>query len=696
MPKLFALLVAIDEYPIDRHRLSGCVNDLNDVENYLSNHFDENQIDYQPLILINKDATRKNIIKGFDHFSDATAEDICLFFFCGHGSQAPAPEEFWHIEPDRMNESLVCWNSRLPKGKDLMDKELSYLIWNATKDKNPHFVVIMDCCHAGSNTRAVDVKVRMAEPSHTPSKIEDYHGYESYKKSIENGKTNLSPPRGNHIHLAAARSIETAKELKVDGNSRGIFTYNLVKTLQQSGGHLSYADLVKRIRIKTANRVSNQSPQVEATQANDILKPFLKGVIAFEKNQFFISFDNNLGWVVDAGAADGIVNSLEGSETIFKLKDSSQSVKIHKVFPNQSTVSGMEAFEKDKIYEATMIQRSTPKLKVAFAENSETKGVQFLKEGLNENSQFIELVASAEGPQYFIRIVEESFQLTLPGDERPVFKRVQGIDQASATDFLNKTETVAKWVQAIELSNPTSSIRDREIKIELFKIDQPGNNEDSALASEIDWHSPAVFGYEKMNGDWQNPAFRLKITNTGNRLLWLHALYISNDFSITDQLLPKQDLKPGEEVWLTDVSDGFPYKTIPLQVEDAYLAWGISEIKEFIKLFISTEELAIHRFNQDGLQQDTPSSPTRGIGRRQQVSGPDWTTREIELIIKRPLEKPKVKMEEESEPPPPPAPKPSPSPELIVPSPVFTPKTGSGSSSVTRKLKNGFIQSQNP
>ena len=207
MSKLYALLVAIDEYPINHHRLNGCVNDLKDLENYLSNHFDREQIDYRPLVLRDKEATRQNIIKGFDHFAEATEEDICLFFFCGHGSQVAAPEEFWHIEPDRMNESIVCWDSRLPDGMDLMDKELSYLIWKTTKDKNLHFVVIMDCCHAGSNTRAVNVKVRMAEPSHTPSKIEDYHGFDFFKKSIENDKTNFSPPRGRHIHLAAARSI---------------------------------------------------------------------------------------------------------------------------------------------------------------------------------------------------------------------------------------------------------------------------------------------------------------------------------------------------------------------------------------------------------------------------------------------------------------------------------------------------------
>ena len=156
----------------------------------------------------------------------------------------------------------------------------------------------------------------------------------------------------------------------------------------------------------------------------------------------------------------------------------------------------------------------------------------------------------------------------------------------------------------------------------------------------------------------------------------MHALYLGKDFSITDQLLAKQDLNPGEEVWLTDVHNGFPYKTIPLQVEDAYLSWGISEITEFIKIFISTEELAVHRFNQEGLQQDTPTSPTRGIGRRKQITGPDWTTREIELIIERPFEEEStgsISDEDVTEPesePPAPAPTPAPAPKPASSSPV--------------------------
>ncbi len=358
----------------------------------------------------------------------------------------------------------------------------------------------------------------------------------------------------------------------------------------------------------------------------------------------------------------------------------------------------MVVLKKYKIFEAMTIQKSSSNLKIAFAENANPEGIRFIKEALEENSQFIELVALSDSPRYFVNIINQSFQLIMLDDERPVFKPIQGINQASAIDFINKIESVAKWVQTIELSNPNSSIRDQEIKIELFKIDQPGNYEDSAPASELDWHSPAVFSYEQINGEWQRPAFRLKIKNTGNHLLWVHALYMGNDFSITDQLLPKQDLKPSEEVWLTDVHEEFPFKTIPLQLEDAYQSWGISEIKEFVKLFISTEELAIHRFNQEGLQQDTPSIPKRGISRGIQLTAPDWTTREIEFIIQRPFEEtsgaePEEEIAEPDEvitpepiPPSAPAPKPSPPVKTTIP-PIKIPRPKSSSPSRSGKLK---------
>ncbi|MEQ9552679.1 MAG: caspase family protein [Coleofasciculus sp. G3-WIS-01] len=74
---------------------------------------------YKPHIrkLLNQEATRQAIIEGFQqHLCQAGSEDIVLFYYSGHGSQAKTPTEFWHLEPDRLEETLVCYDSRAEGG----------------------------------------------------------------------------------------------------------------------------------------------------------------------------------------------------------------------------------------------------------------------------------------------------------------------------------------------------------------------------------------------------------------------------------------------------------------------------------------------------------------------------------------------------------------------------------------------------
>ncbi|MDX1666470.1 MAG: caspase family protein, partial [Saprospiraceae bacterium] len=226
---IFALLVAIDNYPISRHRLQGCINDRNALRNYLEKRFSgHEETTLKIKVLSDAEATREGIIRAFRHFDQAKDGDLCIFYFSGHGSRAPAPPEFWHLDPDRMNESLVCYDSRLRRGKDLMDKEISYLIWKATHDRpNIHFLSLFDCCHSGTITKEISVTPRMAEPSHVPTQLRDYTGFETYKKTQIDGQEAVSPPSGRYVQLAACGERETAKELIIGREKRGIFTYSL-------------------------------------------------------------------------------------------------------------------------------------------------------------------------------------------------------------------------------------------------------------------------------------------------------------------------------------------------------------------------------------------------------------------------------------------------------------------------------------
>ena len=152
--QVFALLVGINDYSPDVGKLSGCLNDVDHFHGYLTESFDKSRLHIE--ILKDADATRPNIIKQFrSHLGKATADDVAVFQYCGHGARWKSAEPFKQFYPDGMDEGLVCYDSRGPGGFDLADKELAALLAELAKN-DPHIAVILDCCHSGSATRSAD------------------------------------------------------------------------------------------------------------------------------------------------------------------------------------------------------------------------------------------------------------------------------------------------------------------------------------------------------------------------------------------------------------------------------------------------------------------------------------------------------------------------------------------------------------
>ena len=150
---VYALLVGIDAYRPPVSPLRGCVRDIQSIEQLLRTRTDKPGVDFKPLVLRDQDATREAVIDGFlKHLALAGPQDVALFYYAGHGSQERTPPEFWHLEPDRLDETLVCVNSRDPGQYDLADKEISKLIAEVAKN-GAHMLLVLDSCHSGSGTR---------------------------------------------------------------------------------------------------------------------------------------------------------------------------------------------------------------------------------------------------------------------------------------------------------------------------------------------------------------------------------------------------------------------------------------------------------------------------------------------------------------------------------------------------------------
>jgi uncharacterized caspase-like protein len=93
-PRVFAVLIGIDDYKYVRPKLQGCKNDVESIKLFLEDKF----TNPRPSIkcLINEQATKQAIRDTFkQHLSnngDINKGDAMVFYFSGHGSRVDTPE----------------------------------------------------------------------------------------------------------------------------------------------------------------------------------------------------------------------------------------------------------------------------------------------------------------------------------------------------------------------------------------------------------------------------------------------------------------------------------------------------------------------------------------------------------------------------------------------------------------------------
>ena len=141
-----ALLIGINYETNDSSDddLRGCVNDVNNLQDYLLNKcmFMENQM----TILTGADATKENIINELNelvHFAHNNVVSELWLSYSGHGSQVNS-----FTESDGKNE-VLCPVDYLRNGiisDDYLKTQFLEKLPKTTK-----LFVVMDCCHSGSN-----------------------------------------------------------------------------------------------------------------------------------------------------------------------------------------------------------------------------------------------------------------------------------------------------------------------------------------------------------------------------------------------------------------------------------------------------------------------------------------------------------------------------------------------------------------
>ncbi|MEH2336008.1 caspase family protein [Nostoc sp.] len=622
---IYALLVGIDEY-LNVSPLQGCINDITAIKEYLEGRVDTDGYQLHLRTLLNKDATRQAVIDGFrQHLCLAGSEDIVFFYYAGHGSQEEAPEEFWTIEPDRLNETLVCYDSRSPGGWDLADKELAKLIAEIA-EKNPQITIIMDCCHSSSGTRGdieADTAERKAPIDRRKRPLESFIFSNKdaeqllTERSLTKNTTGWTFPHGKHIFLAACRDRQTAKEYNVSGQSRGAFSYFLLDTLKKANGSLTYRDLFKRTDALIRSKIANQSPQLEATVLDDLEQPFLGGAIAGRKPYLTVTYHKDHEWVIDGGAVHGIPQP-SGDETtelaLFPFDSSPERMqelstaigeaKVITVMPQMSLVkiSGIETLESEMTFKAVVTSLPLPPKGVLIT--GEEAGVKLARAALltigtgNQPSLYLQEVAKTENAEFKLLARNGQYLITRPADDRPIVAQIPGYTEKNALQAIERLEHITRWTNIAELSSPpTSSIPASAVQMVIY---QEGQEVKDATIS---------LQYQQQNGLWKSPTFKVKLNNTSNQELFCALLDLTDSYAVSPELLETGGvwLKPGESAWALGGENIYP--TVPEKL------WkqGITQSQDILKLIVSTAEFDATLLRQNEL--DLPFFPEREPGR---------------------------------------------------------------------------------
>jgi hypothetical protein len=661
------MLVAIDLYRPPVPRLNGCVNDVEAFEDYLQARVTGTaSVALELKILKDSVATRDAIITGVrSHLMKAGKGDVVLFYYAGHGSQEQAPPEFWHLEPDRLDETLVCYDSRSPGGWDLADKELAKLI-DEVAAGGAHVLVILDCCHSGSGTRDVNLQstaVRRVATDLRERPLETFLVGVDEANRLPGTRGVAETPTnwlvGRHILLAACRDNEEASEYNGDGQPRGAFSYFLNQVLHSTTGPLTYRDLFARTDALLRSAIKSQSPLIEATSTTDLNALFLDGAIQ-PSDPYFTVASRDGRWILQAGAAQGLP-MVEVAETVElalfpfdapadHLSDLTKAVgraRVVEVLPMSSLIelSGVTNLTEAATFKAVIVRLPLPALAV-WVEGDDAQGVAWAWEAISHAgangaaSLYVRAAKAGELPDFRLLAQGGQYLITSPGNDRPLVGQIDGYSEANALKAVQRLEHMARWMLAARLTNPDSTIRPGEIEMAILQGDQ------ELVGPEI------RLEYRYEGGKWVPPQFKVRLTNKGDRRLFVALLDLTETYKISAGL---QDggsvrLEPGETAW------AYRGRPIPAIVPDELWKQGTIEYRDILKLIVCTDEFDARLMEQPAL--DLPRKPpsrtrsarngsldrlmsrvqTRDLGDEDSVSLDDWTVTSVVFTTVRPLE----------------------------------------------------------
>ena len=628
---VYALLVGINDYSPAVGKLTGCLNDVNHFQSYLTDNLDRSRLHIE--VLKDADATRPNIIKQFrKHLGQAKADDVAVFQYCGHGARCKSAKAFEPFFPDGKDEGLVCYDSRGGNGFDLADKEMAALLAELAKNE-PHIACILDCCHSGSATRSADdftqLKSRQTHEVFDERPLESY--LDGYYAALSKRGESLEIPASRHILLAACQRVQKAWEGK---DHSGVFTSTLLEVLGKTGTDISYADLFVRCRATVHKRADNQDPQFETFRGFQAYSGFLGGEASQKARRYSVYFDKN-GWQVDCGALHGLPSDADKKVELILYPESDPThaaghATTTQVGPQKSELEllDLKADPADR-YQAEITSLPVPPLAVYL--EGDAKGTAAFEKSLaasEDRSLGFSLVTnSREGARYSLSAEDGCYLLKLR-ESGKLIQGAKGYTKEAADYMFAILKRVAAWERAVVLQNRSTKMNPDDVQFKFSEVDD-NDQKHEFPGSEI------TIDITKDKDDWKVVRGTLTSNNRTGQLLHMLLVHFSEDYGF--QPLYNEPIEPTDSEF-TVTLDGNAIFNLGLEESE-----GDEAIHTF-KLIVSTEKVDDFLLGQEPLKLGEIVTPaaTRGLGfgpPRKKVHTNEWFTKDVHVKLVRQLDR---------------------------------------------------------
>ena len=219
----WAVIVGIEDYQSITD-LSYTIDDALDMQDVLVSYGNWDMGNIQ--VLTDGNASKSDIKSAINIMvNSADADDVCLFFFSGHGSRIPDEKD--GDEADTFDEVICPYNTTKELGYVISDDELGE--WLGYCDGN--VVVILDTCMSGGfATKGAEGTIKtVSNPQVSKDAIAKKHFGEGLVEHLKQRPISRDLNKTGYVVLMACEEDKSAYESRRLKN--GVFTYYIVEGL---------------------------------------------------------------------------------------------------------------------------------------------------------------------------------------------------------------------------------------------------------------------------------------------------------------------------------------------------------------------------------------------------------------------------------------------------------------------------------